>query len=1027
MKFFASDSIQNKLVLLILFTVAPCLTILVYSGIEQRQLLIGKAQSEVMLLTHTIAEAQKTLTQSTKQILSTLSQAPTIRAMDPDASSSVLKRVLRKNPDYNNFTIVDLIGNVIASGKPFTKANLADRKHIKEALQKNDFAVGEYIVTRIGTAIPTIAFAYPIPDREGKPKGFLTASLKLDVFSRFYDVSMLPEKSFLGITDSKGIRLFYYPAQEKTNPLGKPIKAKTWNIASKGGEDGLFFDTGSDGLRRVFAYVKIHLPHEDSPYLYVWAGIPESHILAPANAALIRNLLLLLLATVVSLFISWVTARKILLLPIQNLVLLIQKFARGELEARSSLPNSTGELGLLTTAFHDMTESLAMSRKKLEESEERFKTVANFAYDWEYWLDQDGNFIYLSPSCVLITGYDLEEILSDPQLVCKMVKPEYAQMVCRHYFEESKEDAPDYTMEYPILKKNGEEVWLEHNCCPVYDAQGKYTGRRGSNRDITDRKRAEAALLLERQYLIDVIDSLPDATFIIDNDQRIVVWNRAAEKMTNVKRDDLLGKGDYAYSIPFYGERRPILIDLLNLSERERESSYSHVKRVEDKVYAETFIQTLNNGNGAYVWGVAAPLYDRTGSRIGGIEVIKDITELKESEKVNIQLQEQLVQAQKIESIGRLAGGVAHDFNNMLGVILGHAELAQEQLDKSHPLFYNLEEIRKAAKRSADITRQLLAFARKQTTAPQVIDLNKRVTGVLEMLRRLIGEDIDLAWKPGKYLGSVKMDPSQLDQILTNLFVNARDAIADTGKVTIETDNLVFDEAYCRLHAGFSPGEYVMLAVSDNGCGMNAEIMAHLFEPFFTTKEMDKGTGLGLATIYGIVKQNNGFINVYSEPGQGTTFKIYLPRLEGNSVSTQKENAADSRAHGTEVILLVEDEPMILAMTTTMLEFSGYKVLPAATPGKAIRLAQEHSGDIHLLLTDVVMPEMNGRDLSRNLLSLYPNLKCLFMSGYTANVIAHQGVLKQGFHFIQKPFSRTDLAAKIREVLDIRIDTLVKN
>ena len=1018
MKIFTLNSIRNKLVLLILFTVTPCLAILVYSGLEQRRHLVGMAQSDVLLLTHTIAEAQKTITQSTQQILSTLSQAPTIQAMEPNASSAVLKSVLRKNPDYSNFVLVDLNGNVIASGKPFTETNLADRKHIKEAIKKNAFAVGEYIVTRVGTANPAFAFAYPVPDKEGRPKGVLTASLKLGVFSRFYDVSRLPEKSFLAMTDFKGIRIFYYPAQEKTNPLGKPIQATTWNIAKKGGEDGLFFAKGSDGLCKVIAYVKIHLPHEDSPYLYAWAGIPESHILAPANAALIRNLLLLLLATVISIFISWVIGRKTLLSPIQHLVLLTQKFAKGELGARSDLPANAGEIGMLTTAFHDMAESLKMSRRELEESDQRFKTVADFAYDWEFWIDQDGKFVYSSPSCVRITGYDPEEIISDPQLVCKMVKPGYATKVCQHYFAESKDDGSDHSIEYPILKKSGEEVWLEHNCCPVYDAQGKYTGRRGSNRDITDRKRTEAALLAERQYLTDVIDSLPDATFIIDTDQRIVVWNRAVEAMTNVKREELLGKDDYAYAVPFYGKRRPILIDLLNIPEEERQKSYSHVKRVADKVYAERFVQSLNNGEGAYLWSVAAPLYDRTGLRTGSIQVIKDITELKKSEKANIELQEQLLQAQKIESIGRLAGGVAHDFNNMLGVILGHAELAQNQLDKTQPLFHNLEEISKAAQRSADITRQLLTFARKQTIAPQVISLNDSVDGLLTMLRRLIGEDINLVWLPGKSLGSVNMDPSQLDQILTNLLVNARDAIADTGKVTIETDNIAFDEAYCTVHASFAPGDYVMLAVSDNGCGMDAETMAHLFEPFFTTKELDKGTGLGLATIYGIVKQNKGFINVFSGPGQGTTVRIYLPRHGGNAAPTPNEDAAGSVLHGNEVILLVEDEPMILEMTTKMIEFYGYKVLPVATPGEAIRIAQEHQGELHLLLTDVVMPEMNGRDLARKLVTLYPEIKRLFMSGYTANVIAHQGVLDEGVHFIQKPFSMYDLAAKIREVLE---------
>ncbi|MBU1565125.1 MAG: PAS domain S-box protein [Proteobacteria bacterium] len=576
----------------------------------------------------------------------------------------------------------------------------------------------------------------------------------------------------------------------------------------------------------------------------------------------------------------------------------------------------------------------------------------------------------------------------------------------------------EYSLEKRFIRKDGTVIFTNLSVGCVRHADGSVNFILALLADITARKQAEADLLAERQYLKDIIDFLPDATFIIDTDQRVVVWNRAAEAMTGVKRDDLLGKGDYAYAVPFYGERRPILIDLLNISEKERESSYSHIKRVADKVYAETFIQTLNNGEGAYLWGVASPLYDRTGLRTGAVEVIKDITELKKSEKNNIQLQEQLLQAQKIESIGRLAGGVAHDFNNMLGVILGHAELAQKQLNKAHPLFFNFEEIRKAAQRSADITRQLLAFARKQTIAPQVIDLNESVDGMLTMLRRLIGEDINLAWLPGKSLEPVNMDPSQLDQILANLFVNARDAIADTGKVTIETDNVAFDEAYCRLHTGFVPGDYVMLAVSDNGCGMDAETMTHMFEPFFTTKEMGKGTGLGLAMIYGIVKQNSGFIYVYSEPGQGTTFKIYLPRHGGNAAPTPNQDAAGLVVLGNEVILLVEDEPMILNMTTTMLELHGYKVLPAASSGEAIRLAQEHASDLHLLMTDVVMPEMNGRDLARNLLSFCPKLKCLFMSGYSANVIAHQGVLDEGVHFIQKPFSLDDLSAKIREILD---------
>jgi nitrogen-specific signal transduction histidine kinase len=382
------------------------------------------------------------------------------------------------------------------------------------------------------------------------------------------------------------------------------------------------------------------------------------------------------------------------------------------------------------------------------------------------------------------------------------------------------------------------------------------------------------------------------------------------------------------------------------------------------------------------------------------------------------QLHAQLQQAQKMESVGRLAGGVAHDFNNMLGVIFGHTEMALEDLDPAAPLHASLQAVQHAAERSAALTRQLLAFARKQTIAPKVIDINDTVEGMLKMLRRLIGEDIDLLWQPGRNLQSVKVDPSQIDQLLANLCVNARDAIAGVGKVTIETDAKTLDEVYCADHLGVLPGEYVLLAVSDDGCGMNKKTLNHIFEPFFTTKGEGKGTGLGLASVFGMVKQNNGFINVYSEPGKGTTFKIYLPVYAVKSVGVVAKAPDLPAEHGNETILLVEDEPAILHMTTMMLTRLGYTVVAAATPGEAIRLALEYPGRIDLLMTDVVMPEMNGRELAGNLLSQLPGLKHLFMSGYTANVIAHHGVLDEGVHFIQKPFSMKDLGGKLREALE---------
>jgi signal transduction histidine kinase/PAS domain-containing protein len=397
--------------------------------------------------------------------------------------------------------------------------------------------------------------------------------------------------------------------------------------------------------------------------------------------------------------------------------------------------------------------------------------------------------------------------------------------------------------------------------------------------------------------------------------------------------------------------------------------------------------------------------------------LIGEIVERKRAAEEKEKLQAQLLQAQKMESVGRLAGGVAHDFNNMLQVILGYASIALQDIPPDSPLRESMEEIQKSAERSADLTRQLLAFARQQTIQPKVLNINDIVAGMLKMLRRLIGEDIDLAWMPGADLWPVKVDPSQIDQILANLCVNARDAIVGTGKLTIETANVMMDDTYAQYHLECVPGDYVMMAVSDTGQGMDADTRAHIFEPFFTTKDMGKGTGLGLATVFGIVKQNQGLINVYSEPGQGTTFKIYLPRVETDALAAEPRTVHRSQ-RGTETVLLVEDEEQILNLGRRILLQQGYTVLTGLAPGDALALAAKHIGPIHLLITDVVMPGMNGKELRDRLLASRPDLKCLFMSGYTADVISHYGVLEEGVHFLQKPFTIQTLAAKVREALD---------
>jgi len=399
-------------------------------------------------------------------------------------------------------------------------------------------------------------------------------------------------------------------------------------------------------------------------------------------------------------------------------------------------------------------------------------------------------------------------------------------------------------------------------------------------------------------------------------------------------------------------------------------------------------------------------------------ELASEIRERRLAEEGKARLEEQLLQSRKMESVGQLAGGIAHDFNNMLGVIIGHSELALMKLTPSQPAYSNLNEILAAAERSANLTRQLLAFARKQTIAPKVLDLNETISGMLKILQRLIGENINLTLKTVSNIWAVKVDPSQIDQILANLCVNARDAITDIGQITIETGNGCYDANYCAIHTDVEPGEYVLLAISDNGSGMDKEALTHIFEPFFTTKRVGEGTGLGLATVYGIVKQNNGFIRVNSEPGQGTTFTIFLPRHKGDRGVESKDVLDGPIPRGNETILIVEDEPAILKMAAVMLEGQGYTVLSAGTTTEAICIFKGQIENIHMLISDVVMPEMNGRYLFNELQALKPNLKCIFMSGYTTDVIAHHGVLDDGVNFIQKPFTLSVIATKVRDVLD---------
>ena len=551
-------------------------------------------------------------------------------------------------------------------------------------------------------------------------------------------------------------------------------------------------------------------------------------------------------------------------------------------------------------------------------------------------------------------------------------------------------------VEHRIVTSSGLVKFVEERWRVLHDDQGRPVRAVGTCQDITERRLAEVQL----HAMAEMLDAAPSSITVHDSQGRFLFVNRKTREIHGYDEREFMALNLRDVNSP---ENKALFEGRMRTVAENGETTFEveHVRKDGTRVPLEVFVKHVE-------WGGAPAL----------LAVATELTERKRAEQERARLEAQLQQAQKMESVGRLAGGVAHDFNNMLSVILGRAELALAQVDPTLPLHADLEEILGAATRSANLTGQLLAFARKQTVAPQVLDLNEAVARMLQMLHRIIGENIDLTWQPEADLWPVKVDPSQIDQILTNLCINARDAISGVGKVTIKTGNRTFDAGSSVAHAESIHGDYVLLTVSDSGCGMDGDTQSHLFEPFFTTKVMGRGAGLGLATVYGIIKQNNGFINVDSEPTRGTTFTVYLPRHVARAGQAQMEGAPGLVPSGHETILVVEDERSILTLATKMLEKRGYTVLAASSPSEAFRLAREHTGEIHLLLTDVIMPEMNGRDLAKNLLSLHPNIKCLFTSGYTANVIAHHGVLDEGTHFVQKPFSAEHLATKVRNALD---------
>ncbi len=652
-------------------------------------------------------------------------------------------------------------------------------------------------------------------------------------------------------------------------------------------------------------------------------------------------------------------------------------------------PLESAEGILVTAAIRDISVRKA-AEKHLAQMEGRYRGLLEAAPDAMVVVNQDGEIVLLNVQAEKQFGYRRDELLG--QKVKNLIPEGFAERLIADGTRTAAEALAQQIgtgIELTGRRKDGSEFPIEIMLSPLESAEGILVT--AAIRDITKRKRREYDL----SCLAAVVESSPDAIIGLTPEGTVLTWNNGAERTYGYSAEEATGRSIIFLSPPERPDQKPTLLERVRLGETVEPFETIRVKKDGTRIHIDLSVSPIKNSDGQVV-GVSS--------------VARDVTERKN-------LEEMYRQAQKMEAVGQLAGGVAHDFNNLLGVVLGYTGLLLDRLSPDDPSCKCITEIQKAGDRAALLTRQLLAFSRKQVLQAKVLDLNEVVAGAEELLQRLIGEDIELLVIPNAALGRIKADAGQLEQIIMNLAVNARDAMPPGGKLTIETSNVEIDEEYSVKHPATRPGPHVMLSVTDTGCGMDAKTQAHIFEPFFTTKDFGKGTGLGLSTVYGIVKQSGGSVWVYSEVGIGTTFKVYFPCVSPALEMAPPSDQSEKVEGGSHTILIVEDEAALLEVTHRSLAAVGYAILDAHSPAEAIRISESHPGPIHLMVTDVIMPGMSGAQLASHLSAPRPEMKVLYVSGYTDDTIVRHGVLEPGLAFLQKPFSPKTLARKVGEVL----------
>ncbi|MBF0527799.1 MAG: PAS domain S-box protein [Deltaproteobacteria bacterium] len=1116
---FFPQSIRLNLCFIVLATIAPIMAVIFFSGLERRNHEIESSRLDALRLVNSFANQQENMVLSVRQLLSALALLPDIQNHDLEACSRTFEKLLQLNPDYGNITLLNPEGDVVASGLPLVKANFGNQKHVMDAIKNREFSAGEYIIGRI-SAIPIIAFAWPVLDSHGRLTGVLTASLKLDQFTQQFQKASLPQGSIFSMLDYKGIRLCYYPPNEKT-PVGKPIPPASWSEYSMTAPEGLSLHTGADGVSRYYAFRQLKLKPETLPYMIIVAAIPEKLAYEKADAITREYLIWLAGAALLSILAAWTIGHYGIIRRLQALGELAARIGKGELETRTGLIETKTSLGMLAKAFDNMASTLEAreaERKTAEEalhkSEEMFRRTFDEAPIGAAMLSLDFKFLRVNETLCLITGYSAEELLSLGLADISHPKDLAVDMTQAHRL--SAGQIGSYNLEERYIRKDGNIIWVNLSMRLIKSETGFPLFYLPMIEDTTKRRQMEEALRKseERYQKAQKIGHTGNWEYDLKtnhfwgSDEAKRIYGFDPEK-SNFSTDEIEN------CIPERERVHQALIDLIQEGkEYNLEFEIHPINSTEPKIiWSIAEVQRDDNGDPLVITGLVQDITERkraekelrektaiaqtfmdalpcvalllktktreivalnktaldSEARLGAtcfkswpkfdkpcsfcrapiawetgkpqmfeVESIGrfweahwvpvtedlffhyalDITERKQAEQEKEKLQAQLQQAQKMESIGTLAGGIAHDFNNLLQAINGYTQMLLIDKNETDPEYPSLQAILQAGNRAAELVRDLLLFSRKVDTERKPVELNREIENACRMLERTIPKMIEIELHPGRSLWPIKADPVQMEQILLNLGKNAADAMPDGGKLIIESENITLDEVYAQTNLEAKPGQYVLLTISDTGHGMDKETVGKIFEPFFTTKEIGKGTGLGLASVYGIVKGHRGHIDCYSEVGRGTTFRIYLPAIMPVDIDEEKVSKAKLPRGGTETILLVDDEEPIRGFASHLLKKFGYTVLTASSGEEALKIYAGGPKEIDLVIMDIGMPGMGGLKCLGEIVRIDPAAKVLVASGYAVNGQIKKTVEAGAVGYVGKPYKLTDLLDKVRVVLD---------